>query len=467
MSDCEHDFVYDQAIGVFERLQVERAKLDAQEASVLGMLVGLCTHDSRDEASDGLDRRLASIALELGLAGRMSDRTVRRRLDDAYVLTSKFGATSRALGEGAISGAHATAITDCGLEVPDEHRAEYEERMLERAATSTPAKLRAFGRRIAAEYDPAAVAERQAEAARARSVAVRDLHDGMSELVLTLPSAQARAIHDRLTQLARADLESRTDAFGAVRGAGAAAGTQDAAGVGAAPAVGAGTGDGDVADDDCGRPRDDRRFDAVRADAAVELLLAGRLPDDSRHAAIDSMQGRVAITVPALTLLGADDAPAMLDGVVPVPIETARELVDGASVWLRVLTDPITGEALAADTYRPPAALRRFVEARDGGCRMPGCHRPARYCDIDHSHDHAKGGGTSACNLACLCRYHHTIKHSGWGLQQLARGRLLWTAPNGRTHLDLPIPMARPRAPDDRSASPESDATLVAAAPPF
>ena len=102
--------------------------------------------------------------------------------------------------------------------------------------------------------------------------------------------------------------------------------------------------------------------------------------------------------------------------------------------------------ALAVDTdgnpvhghhgYRPPAAMRRLVQARDGSSSFPGCDRPAAQCDLDHTIPHHVGGPTCPCNLAALCRSHHRLKqHPDWTLIRLWPGVLLWISPTGHWYL--------------------------------
>jgi hypothetical protein len=84
-------------------------------------------------------------------------------------------------------------------------------------------------------------------------------------------------------------------------------------------------------------------------------------------------------------------------------------------------------------SYRPTAAQRRLVTARDRHCRMPGCRRrPGRY-DIDHGQAFAAGGPTACWNLCCLCRRHHRIKTfaRGWSFTLLPDGRLVVRTPSG------------------------------------
>ena len=62
-------------------------------------------------------------------------------------------------------------------------------------------------------------------------------------------------------------------------------------------------------------------------------------------------------------------------------------------------------------TRHIPRMLRRAVEHRDGGCRVPGC--TARYVQVHHLWHWEDGGPTEAWNLLCLCPHHHRLHHRG------------------------------------------------------
>jgi hypothetical protein len=95
--------------------------------------------------------------------------------------------------------------------------------------------------------------------------------------------------------------------------------------------------------------------------------------------------------------------------------------------------------------YRIPAAMKRFVRARDVTCRFPGCRRPARYCDVDHV-DRWPFGPTHPDNLVCLCRRHHRLKHSRpWHVRLTDCGTLVWISRTGRTRLVSPSDTMRQR----------------------
>jgi hypothetical protein len=89
--------------------------------------------------------------------------------------------------------------------------------------------------------------------------------------------------------------------------------------------------------------------------------------------------------------------------------------------------------------YQPTDRLRHLVQIRHATCTYPGCRRPARQCDQDHTLAHNDGGPTCLCNLASLCRHHHQVKQApGWALEQTTPGVLTWTTPAGRRYTTTP-----------------------------
>jgi hypothetical protein len=86
------------------------------------------------------------------------------------------------------------------------------------------------------------------------------------------------------------------------------------------------------------------------------------------------------------------------------------------STIARIVTGP---DSLPLDVGRTrrsiPPAIRRAVIARDGGCRYPGCRRPAGWSQIHHVVHWIDGGTTTLANLVMFCsRHHHVIHQPGW-----------------------------------------------------
>ena len=325
---------------------------------------------------------LRSIAAELGGVMRVADRTVQRRISEARVIVEDFPGALAAWETGSITRGHVLVIVETGSVVPPEMRAEFETAAVARCERDTPNRVRAELEILAQRMHPRSFTERHAEATAGRCVRVVPGRDGMSDLVATLPTAIVEGVHDRLTQMARAIIDTRAE-------------RADAAS------------DGDVVTTDA------RSADQVRADVFADLLLAGTPAlDDTRDTTagpLGAIRARVQVVIPALALTGADEA-CDLVGRSPIDPATARLLAGSTPTWERLVADPITGTVLAVDSYRVPSAMRRYLQARDQHCRFPGCRTAAIRCEVDHTHDHALGGATTTSNLAHLCQRHHSMK---------------------------------------------------------
>jgi hypothetical protein len=70
----------------------------------------------------------------------------------------------------------------------------------------------------------------------------------------------------------------------------------------------------------------------------------------------------------------------------------------------------VLGITPSAPTVNP--RLRAVIEARDEGCRFPGCSQ-RRWVHVHHLVHREHGGPTVPRNLCCLCPYHHRLHHQG------------------------------------------------------
>lgn len=87
----------------------------------------------------------------------------------------------------------------------------------------------------------------------------------------------------------------------------------------------------------------------------------------------------------------------------------------------------------------PDARLRRLLQARDRTCRFPGCGATL-FLHAHHVQHWQDGGPTDLDNLVLLCRFHHTVVHTGWELVPDGPGRWTFHAP----HRTRPMPWAQP-----------------------
>ncbi|MGK3711238.1 hypothetical protein ACSLGO_18225, partial [Arthrobacter sp. IK3] len=87
-----------------------------------------------------------------------------------------------------------------------------------------------------------------------------------------------------------------------------------------------------------------------------------------------TVRTEVMVLINADTLAGLDENPAELNGYGPISAETARTMILDALRWTPLIQDPSTGHILTVGrTRRIPAGLKRWLQARDGTCRFPGC----------------------------------------------------------------------------------------------
>ncbi|CAN7348702.1 DUF222 domain-containing protein [Microbacterium sp. LjRoot45] len=393
----------------------DAAAAQAREVALLAEAVEIAQAMAQDAGgpTSVADIPIRSLAAQIGAAARVSDRTVQKHMSDAVVLVEKFPATFAAWAAGDVSRGHVRVVVDAGVAIDDDAaRAVFEDAALEVARRETPGRLKPAARVLAARLHPVSLQERHTAAATKREVWVRDLDDGMAELIAILPAAIAHGIRDRLDQYARRVIDAR----GALTGGGASAVDT--------------------------RPTDARRISEVRADVFADLLLTGHATPETTNDAIpagEAIIARVQVTVPVLTTLGHDDTPAELIGKGPIDTATALRFAGTATGWDRVLTHPVTGTVLAIDRYRPSDHLKRTLRVRDEHCRFPGCRIPTYRSDIDHTTAREHDGPTELTNLAHLCRRHHTLKHhSAWRVRQTPDGILHWTSPTGREYPDHP-----------------------------
>ena len=429
----------------------------------------------RDASTREREMPLRSMAAELAVDARVSDRTLQSQLFEAHRTVTQFAASWEAWREGRVSRAHVRVIVDAGADLADdEARRAYEAEVLTYAETTSAGRVRPFAEQVAEKHNPKTMQDRHDEAVLDRRVWVEDLRDGMSMLGVIGPSVEVHGVHDRLTRQGKAikatDRAARREA--ADRAARREAAERDAAGgdadgrdgkqpessrgggemrpkdTGASfgldePGESCGTNGGDETESSIWF--DERTLDQIRADLLLDMLLTSSPSVDPTGGAVDgglgAIRAHVQVTVPATTLAGTTTGGAELDGKCAVDPETAKILAGNVPSFDRVFLDPITGAVLAVDRRFVTAEQKRYLVARDIRCRFPGCRRPARDCDWDHREDWALGGKTDVNNVGAFCRRHHAMKQAaGWTVVQEPGGRLRFTAPSGLEYVDDPPP---------------------------
>lgn len=132
------------------------------------------------------------------------------------------------------------------------------------------------------------------------------------------------------------------------------------------------------------------------------------------------------------------------------PIGTHTLLCD-ADV-LPVLFERGTPIAIGEPANPIPRRIRRAVQARDQGCRFPGCDAPLAWTDLHHIVRRSRGGPSTPDNLISLCRRcHRRIHKRGWTIRSGPAGSFIFTHRRRRYEA---AETRRRRAPaDDRSRS--------------
>ena len=186
------------------------------------------------------------------------------------------------------------------------------------------------------------------------------------------------------------------------------------------------------------QPTTDTRREAAqrRADALALLAERALAAGFGGRASARAERYQVVLHVEAETL-EADGEPGRseLDDGTRVSAETSRRLSCDAGL-VRITHAP-DGSVLDAGrrTRTISPALRRALEARDQGCRFPGCG--LRFTDAHHVKHWAEGGQTSLGNTLLLCHHHHRLVHEGgWRVGWSEPGRPMFLDPRGGPHFD-------------------------------
>lgn len=375
-----------------------RLVVDAAEAAFTAVLADL------DAAGDGLVLHAAAstqawLRGALGLAAGEASERVRI----ARTSRDELAAAQRRQCHGHLSHDHMRAIARTVRALPPSVRHEAATHLTGLAGQLGVDDLRAAGRHLRHVVDPDGSARHAEEDYGRRWLAIAPLLDGMASIDGVLDAETAATLTTALAPFL-------------------------------VP----------VGPDDT-RTTDQRRADGL-ADIVTTAVRSGQLPTLS--GATTALQ----VTVPLATLTDGVPEPARLAGTSGIPVwlaqPTVQRLACDASVH-RLVLDP-DGVPLdlgrAVRTFSP--AQRRALAARDGGCRFPGCDRPAHFTDAHHLVPWSRGGTSDLGNGLLLCRHHHRQVHEGgWQISAEipaagANGTLRFRGPRGQ-RLTSSVPAAR------------------------
>lgn len=339
-----------------------------------------------------------SVCAQVGLARRDSPTKGNRHVGLARALVRELPGVLRVLERGQTSEWRVTVIARETAHLSVEQRAEVDAAIAGELAGWGDARTEREARAWAQRLDPQGAAERAAKAAADRRVTVRSAPDCMTYVSALLPVKDGVAVFG---QLHRAALAGAVDVD------------------------------------------EHRSRGQIMADELVRRVLT---PAEGA-AEVPGVEVHLVMTDRALA--DADDEPAQLVGIGPIPAPVARDLVradERTKVWVRRLyTDPATGALAATDARRRdfPHVARMFLTARDQVCRTPWCGAPIRH--TDHAVAVAKGGETDMRNGNGRCaRCNLTKDQRGWATK-VRDGTIVTTTPTGHRYVSRP-----PRPPTSR-----------------
>ncbi|MEP6478204.1 MAG: DUF222 domain-containing protein [Rhodoglobus sp.] len=341
---------------------------------------------------DAVEYAERAAAADLAVRLNIAEATVRAHGHVAATLRQRLPRVWAWFSEGEVSTQNAREAASIASELPADYWAAFEDRIVDAARTLAPARFRSRARAVREKLHADTLAERHVAAETRRGVWTEVDRDGMGWLNALLPADALASITANLDGIAFG-LFTEADEL--------------------------------------------RTMSQLRADVLTDLVTGAGSDGGSK------VGFTVALTIPVLSLLGQSTKPALLEGVGPIDLETARRLCATAPSITRLLTDPISGDIIGMDPkqYRSTAPLKRWLAITQVTCDFPGCGRRAINCDLDHTTAWADCGQTTADNLTHRCRKHHTMKHqTKWRVDRPPGAeRAVWTSPTGyRREADPP-----------------------------
>lgn len=127
------------------------------------------------------------------------------------------------------------------------------------------------------------------------------------------------------------------------------------------------------------------------------------------------------------------DGAATLEGVGPITLRQARDILGHARVTVRPVID--LEHMPTSDDRFVRGRMREAVILKNPHCIFPYCNRPSRHNQADHTVPWPRGK-TAIDNLSPPDGKHHRAKtHAGWRLVQAINGIYVWKSPQGRVYV--------------------------------
>jgi hypothetical protein len=472
----------EQAGGVLSQLNRLTRWVQAQQAKVLCRMQNI--YESESMFLSGMpdsDMAFSLAAEEAAAILGIPSGTGRALMSEAGNLCAANTATLGRLEAGEISYGHAETVLEQCVGIAPADVLSFEAQLLELAAGQTKAQFRVRAQRLRESHYPETIVERQRTAFDQRRVWLRPEPDGMAWLSAMLPAEKALGIYHQLTAAARGEQAAgdsrtvdqlRTDILADLLGGHGQNKDDDGDGRSRGGAGGRSRGTAKRHQKAEGHNRrhgssSDKaaRGERTSSDKAGPGEDTGTGSGTCRIGHGPRARTEILVIINAETLFGADDRPAELLGYGPLSPETARRMARKAARWTPAERDPDTEEILRIGRSRKPAAgLKRFLRARDGTCRFPGCRANAVISEIDHTKPWAQGGATDHDNLEHLCRRHHMFKTEGfWKAHQPSPGVIEWTSPGGRRYRTEPHLTLAPDS-EGRKRTPNAESKKTASA---
>jgi hypothetical protein len=159
-------------------------------------------------------------------------------------------------------------------------------------------------------------------------------------------------------------------------------------------------------------PDDHRGRSRRLADAFVEVMHQQLSERDGGE--VVGRQVCINVTCTAESLMGLKGAPgASIDFGDPISGAALARLACEARITKILLDGRLIPVGVGTMKRVLTKAERRALNARDGHCRYPGCHRPPSECEAHHIVWWSRGGKTELKNMILLCAYHHWRVHEG------------------------------------------------------